>query len=290
MMLKNAPASLIGDAAQKFAANRLAVISLLFLLAVLALCLLAPWLTAHDPAKIDLRGLNKGPSAEHWLGTDKGGRDIVSRLLFGGRTTLWISLCVSAIIAGTGTVVGVLAGYFGGSADSLLMRITDVILSFPFLIFIIVVKSIYPGGGIPSLIWTVGLLGWGGFARIIRAKTLAEKENEYMLAASALGAGTLRILTRHLLPGLLSVFITNLMWTAAAMIGVEASLSFLGFGVPIGQPSWGNMLADALSPEVIREQWWVWLPAGLLITGVILSINFIGEGVKEAFKVQEGRL
>ncbi|MDT3425247.1 peptide/nickel transport system permease protein [Paenibacillus forsythiae] len=287
MTNKNAPVSLMGASARKFAANRPAVVSLLFLIAVLALCLLAPWLTAHDPVKINLRSLNQEPSAEHWLGTDKGGRDMVSRLLFGGRATLWISLCVTAIIAGTGTVVGVLAGYFGGSADSLLMRMTDVVLSFPFIILVIVVKSVDPDGGIPSLIWTVGLLGWGGFARVIRAKTLAEKENEYMLAARALGAGTLRILTRHLLPGLLGVFIVNLMWTAAAMIGVEASLSFLGFGVPVGQPSWGNMLADALSPEVISGQWWVWLPACLLITGVILSIHFIGEGVKEAISIQE---
>ncbi|MFD1775480.1 oligopeptide ABC transporter permease [Paenibacillus rhizophilus] len=290
MKHKNAPASRIGAAVRKFAANRPAVVSLLFLTAVITLCLLAPWLTDYDPMKISLRSLNKAPSAGHWLGTDKGGRDVVSRLLYGGRTTLWISLCVSAIIAGVGTAVGVLAGYFGGAADSLLMRAADVVLSFPFLIFVIVVKSIDPDGGVSSLIWTVGLLGWGGFARIIRAKTLAEKENEYMLAARSLGAGTLRILTRHLLPGLLGLFIVNLMWTAAVMIGVEASLSFLGFGVPAGQPSWGNMMTDALSPEVIRERWWIWLPAGLLIIGVILSINFIGEGIKEAFRVQERHL
>ncbi|AHV99706.1 ABC transporter permease [Paenibacillus sabinae] len=287
MKQNHAPASRTYAAVRQFAASRPAVLALLFLTAVITLCLLAPWLTDSDPVKISLRSLNKPPTAEHWLGTDNGGRDVLSRLLYGGRTTLWISLCVSAMTAGAGTAIGVLAGYFGRAADSLLMRAADVVLSFPFLIIVIVVKSIYPDGGIPSLIWTAGLLGWGGFARIIRAKTLAVKEYEYILAARSLGAGPLRILTRHLLPGLSGLLIVNLMWTFAAMIGVEASLSFLGFGVPAGQPSWGNMMADALSPEVIRDRWWIWLPASLLITGVILSIHLISEGIKKAFLVQE---
>ncbi len=262
--------------------NKVAVVSSAFLLLVMVLCLCAPHLTSYDPMKINLDSINKPPSPDHWLGTDKGGRDIVSRLLYGGRVTLMIVFSTTLLITAIGTCIGSIAGYFGGVIDSLLMRFTDFIYLFPFLIFVIVLKTIIGEADIAVLIITISLLSWGVCARLVRSKMLSEKENQYVMAAISIGCPPYKVIYKHLLPNMISTIIVQAVLIAATMIAVETSLSFLGFGVPANVPSWGNMMSDAIRPEVLKNQWWVWLPAGLLITFTILSINFIGDGLKDA--------
>ena len=271
----------------EFRKNKLAIASLIFIFIVTVLCILAPWLTSWDPMKINIRFINKGPSAEHWLGTDKGGRDIIARLLYGGRTTLWICFSISLIITILGTLVGSIAGYFGGRIDNWIMRFTDLVLTFPFLIFVIVLKATFPDTGITILIVVVSILGWGGAARLVRSKILAEKENEYVLAAVSIGCKPSTVIIKHLLPNVITTIIVQAILILAGMITVETGLSYLGFGVPANIPSWGNMMSDAISPDVIKNQWWVWLPSGILITATILAINFLGEGLKDAFNTKK---
>lgn len=273
-------------ARNKFLSNKLAVVCLAFIVIVAILCILAPVLTPHDPVKINIRNLNKPPSAEHLLGTDKGGRDILARLLYGGRITMLIAFSITFFVTVFGTFIGSVAGYFGGKVDSILMRFTDFILTFPFLLFVIVLKAIFTDSGIGVLIAAVSFLAWGSCARLVRSKILSEKENEYILSAVSIGTKSHRVIIRHLIPNVISTIIVQAILILATMIAIETSLSFLGFGVPANIPSWGNMMSDAISPEVIQKQWWVWAPAGTLITLTILAINFIGEGIKDAFSTK----
>lgn len=266
-----------------FISNRQAVISLSFILIVALICILAPLLTSNDPVKINIRLINKPPSAEHWLGTDKGGRDILTRLLYGGQTTLLIAFSISFFVTIFGTFVGAVSGFFGGKIDSALMRFTDFVLIFPFLIFVIVLKTIFTDSGVGILIFVISVLSWGGAARLVRGKILSEKENEYILSAISIGCSPFKVITKHLLPNVISTVIVQSILIIASMIAAETGLSYLGFGVPANVPSWGNMMSDAISPEVIKNQWWVWAPSGILITGTILAINFVGEGLKIAF-------
>lgn len=267
-----------------FAARKPAIVSLIFLLAVAVCCWCAPYLTPFDPIRINLDAINRPPSVHHWLGTDKGGRDIVARLLYGGAVTLKISFSITLIITLIGTCIGMAAGYYGGWLGGALMRFTDFMLVFPLLIGVIVLKTLMKEASVTVLILTIGLLGWGVCARLVRGKVLAEKENEYILAAVSIGCPPYKVIWKHLLPNIVSTIVVQAIVVAASMITVETSLSFLGFGVPANVPSWGSMVSDAIRPEVLAHQWWIWLPAGLLITLTILALNFIGEGVKGAFE------
>jgi peptide/nickel transport system permease protein len=270
-------------ARNQFLSNKLAVGCLIFLILVAAACIMAPLLTSYDPIKINIRLLNKAPSAEHLLGTDKGGRDIIARLLFGGQTTLKIAFTISIIVTAIGVTIGSISGYFGGKVDSALMRFTDFVLIFPFLIFIIVLKTIFVYSGVSILIFVICMLSWSGIARLVRSKIKAEKENEYVMSAVSIGCKPHQIIMKHLLPNVLSIIIVQAIVVVANMIAIETGLSFLGFGVPANVPSWGNMMSDAISPQVIQNQWWVWVPSGILITFTILAINFIGQGINDAF-------
>lgn len=271
---------------QSFRKNKLAVGCLIFMLLLTTACIAAPLLTHWDPIKINIRYINKAPSAEHWLGTDKGGRDIIARLLYGGQVTLRISFTITCIVTVLGTLVGSISGYFGGRFDNYMMRFTDFVLIFPFLVFVIVLKALFPESGISIMILVISVLGWGGCARLVRSKILAEKEHEYVASAISIGCKPFQVIWKHLLPNIISTIIVQAILIMASMISVETGLSFLGFGVPANIPSWGNMMSDAISPDVIKNQWWVWLPSGVVITSTILSINFIGEGLKDAFNTK----
>lgn len=272
-------------ARRKFLQNKLAMISLCFLLFIIIMSFLAPYITTTDIARVNVGESGLAPSSEHWLGTDNGGRDVYTRLLYGGRVSLTVGLAVTFLVISIGTVIGSVAGYFGGFVDSALMRFTDFVLNFPFLVFVIVIAAIFFGqvSGVSVLIAVMSALSWGGIARIVRSKILAEKENEYILAAQSIGTRSSSIIIKHLLPNVLSVIIVQATLTFAGMIVAEAGLSFLGFGVPQEVPSWGNMLTTANQSDVLQNKPWIWMPPALIITVTILSINFIGEGLKDAF-------
>ncbi|API92267.1 ABC transporter permease [Virgibacillus pantothenticus] len=270
-------------ARKKFIRNIPAMASLIFLLVVTALSMASPLLSDIDPSRINPKLVEAPPSAEHWLGADSAGRDIVTMLLYGGRTSLLIGFSCTAIIIFIATLIGTISGYYGNKIDSILMRFTDFMMNFPFLIFVIVLQAIFVDSGVLALILVISLLSWTGAARVIRSKVMSEKENEYVLSAVSIGTKPSKVMIKHILPNVISTIIVQATLLLAAMIVAETGLSYLGFGVPVGTPSWGNMLQAARDPGTFENLWWVWLPPGLLITLTILSINFIGEGFKDAF-------
>ncbi|PGY11322.1 peptide/nickel transport system permease protein [Bacillus sp. OV166] len=278
-------------ARKKFVKNKLAMVSFIFLLIVTIVSILAPFITTADITRINIGQMSLEPSGDHWLGTDKAGRDVFTRLLYGGRISLLVGMSCTLFVIILGTLIGSISGYFGGTVDSILMRFTDFILNFPFLVFVIVLNAILFGkvNGLWVLIGTISLLSWGGIARIVRSKILAEKENEYITAAISIGCSPAKVIMKHLLPNILSTIIVQATITFATMIVAETGLSFLGFGVPQEIPSWGNMLNSANEPDVLQFKLWIWVPPALIITITILSINFIGEGLKDAFNPKSKR-
>lgn len=271
-------------ARRKFVKNKLAMVSLVFLVIVAVISILAPYITTQDISRVNIGQMSLSPSSEHFLGTDKSGRDVFTRLLYGGRVSLLVGLSCTFLVILFGTIVGSIAGYFGGVIDSILMRFTDFVLNFPFMVFVIVLNTILFGkvSGTWVLILVISFLSWGGAARIVRSKILAEKENEYVLSSVSIGYSSVKVIMKHLLPNVLSTIIVQASLTFASMIVVEAGLSYLGFGVPQEVPSWGNMLSSSKEPDVLQYKTWIWAPPAIIITLVILSINFIGEGLKDA--------
>ncbi|WP_121609588.1 oligopeptide ABC transporter permease [Mesobacillus foraminis] len=278
-------------ARRKFLRNKLAMASLLFLILVAILSFLAPYLTTQDIARINIGEMSLAPSGEHWLGTDKSGRDVFTRLLYGGRISLIVGISCTLLVILIGTVIGAAAGYFGGIIDSMLMRFTDFVLTFPFTVFVIVLNAVFFGkiNGLLVLILVISFLSWGSVARIVRSKILAEKENEYIMAAISIGCSPFKVIVKHLLPNVLSTIIVQGTILFATMIVVESGLSYLGFGVPAEIPSWGNMLSSANEPDVLQSKPWIWIPPALAITFTILAINFVGEGLKDALNPRSRR-
>ncbi|WP_341961607.1 ABC transporter permease [Planococcus maritimus] len=276
-------------ARRKFVRNKLAMISSCFIVLVTLMSLSAPFLAPvlsplPDISKVNIGAMNIEPNSEHLLGTDKSGRDVLTRLFYGGRISLLVGFSATLMVIVLGTLVGALAGFFGGMIDSILMRFTDFVLNFPFLVFVIVLNTILYGivDGLWVLIMVIGALSWGGVARLVRSKVLAEKENEYILAALSIGCSPFKVITKHLLPNVISTIIVQGTLIFATMIVIESALSYLGFGVPQATPSWGNMLSSANEPDVLQGKPWIWMPPAIIITLTILSINFIGEGLKDA--------
>jgi peptide/nickel transport system permease protein len=215
------------------------------------------------------------------LGTDTAGRDVYTRLLYAGRVSLTVGLVAVAIYTGIGVVLGVLAGYYGGWVDSVIMRVADMVLSFPSLIIIIVMVSLL-GPSIYNVMLVIGALGWPPIARLVRGNFLSLRQQEFVVAAQAGGAKHRRIIFRHVLPNALAPVIVAASFGMAQAILLEAGLSFLGLGVQPPTPSWGNMLSDAQSVLVLRNMPWLWLPPGIMIAITVLSVNFIGDGLRDA--------
>lgn len=282
-------------ALKKFLKNKIAMVSLIFLFFLAIISIIAPLLAPLPINQQDLLNIKGDMSSHNILGTDSGGRDNFSRLLYAGRVSLTIGLTSTIGMLIIGITIGVISGYFGGVTDTILMRITEFVMLFPFLIFAIVLNAALgdkiknPYGSALILIVVIIILSWGGIARLIRGKVMQEKENEYFLAAKSIGTPTHKIILKHLLPNIISVVIVQATLTFAGMIVVESGLSFLGFGISKSIPSWGNMLSDAQEGDVISSKPWIWMPPALMIMFTILSINFVGEGLKDAFNPKDRR-
>lgn len=234
-----------------------------------------------SPVAIDLRAARTGPSPEHPLGADLVGRDVFSRLVHASRVSLVVGLGAVSIYVALGVLLGSLAGYYGGIVDAFLLRLADVVMSFPLLILVLVVVSLV-GPGLMNIILVLGFLGWPPIARLVRGQYLSLREEEFVQAARALGASDLRLILRHLLPNTVGVVVVAATFGVANAILVEAALSFLGMGVQPPTPSWGNMLSDAQSLAALESMPWLWVPPGLMIFLAILSINFLGDGLRDA--------
>jgi peptide/nickel transport system permease protein len=266
-------------AIRRFLRNRPAVAGLLFLLLIHLAAAVGPLLSAYSPEATDPARVLDGSSAAHWLGTDELGRDLLVRLLHGGRVSLIVGLISVILGVFVGAVLGAISGYFGGLIDALIMRITDAMMALPSTFIIMVAVAVY-GGGTSVLVIVIGLTSWMGVARLVRGEYLRWKSLDFVHAARALGATDQRIIVRHILPQTLSALVVSATLGVANGILAESVLSYLGLGVQPPLPSWGNMLTNA--------QNYIWgtpLPAvypGLLILLTVLSYNFFGDGLRDA--------
>jgi len=259
--------------------HRLAVISLFVVGGISLLCLAAPLLAPFDFDAIDLGSIRRPPSLGHWLGTDDLGRDLLTRILYGGRISILIGLFAALIGTGFGSLVGAVAGYYGGRVDGALMRFTDVVYSIPTLPLLIVLAS-YSQAGATSMAVTIGVLSWMATARVVRAEVLKIRSMEYVEAARGLGATNARIIGRHILPNAVGPIVVGATLAVGNAIILESSLSFLGLGVQPPTPTWGNMLMDAQS--TMASQPWLSIFPGMAILLVVLAVNFLGDGLQDA--------
>lgn len=266
---------------RKFFKNKLAMVGLFIIVALVLISICAPLLTNYTVSETDLFNIKMPPSKEYILGTDDLGRDVFTRLLYGGRVSILVGVASMTVQLLIGVTLGALAGYFGGTVDKIIMRIIDIIMCFPFFVIAISVAAI-TGPGVKNLIIIIGFLMWPNIARIVRAEILSLKENDYILAAKAMGLSSFEIIRNHILPNILSPVLVAATLAIANGILTEASLSFLGIGVKLPQPSWGNMLIAAQNIGTLQREWWLWIPAGSLIILTVLSINFVGDGLRDA--------
>lgn len=267
---------------RRFLRHRLAVVSALFLMVMILLSFpLAPLVTPADPDRIDLKAIGKAPSLAHPLGTDLTGRDLWSRLVYGGRVSLSVGAVAVSIYVTLGVLLGSLAGYYGGRVDGWIMRFTEVVMAFPTLIILITIVAIVGPGLFNSMI-AIGLIGWTGIARLVRGQILSLRAMDFVTAAQAVGSPQRRILVQHILPNVVAPIIVAATFGIAGAILTEAGLSFLGLGIKPPTPSWGNMINEAQQLTVIESKPWIWLGPGLMITLSVLAINFIGDGLRDA--------
>lgn len=265
----------------KFLNNKLAVFGLVVFAAILLLSAFAPLLSPYDPTMVDLRSMLQPPSWDHWFGTDRTGRDILSRVLHGGRISILVGLGSAVLSAIIGVFIGVYSGYVGGWLDGLAMRASEIFMSFPQIILVLMLVAIL-GQSTSNLIIIFTLTGWGGIYRMARARMLSLREEEYVQALRSFGLSRPLIAYKHMLPNALGPIMVNITLSTAAFILQEAALSFLGLGVPLSTPTWGNILNVAQDLRVLENNWWVWLPVGVMISLFVLSVNFIGDGLRDA--------
>ncbi len=259
--------------------NRIAMAGLVLVLGLFAVALLAPWLAPYDPNFIDLKQVLMPPGPAHLLGTDTLGRDVLSRVIFGARISLLVGFVAVGIATLIGVLVGALAGYYGGAMDALLMRLVDLMLCFPTLFLILAVIAVL-GPSIWNIMVVIGVTGWMGVARLVRAEFLSLREREFVMAARALGASDVRLIWRHLLPNALTPVMVSATLGVAGAILTESALSFLGLGVQPPTPSWGNILT--MGKDNIEIAWWLSVFPGLAILVTVMSYNLLGEGIREA--------
>jgi ABC-type dipeptide/oligopeptide/nickel transport system permease subunit len=263
----------------RFRRSKLALLGLLVIATMSLIAIFADAIAPYGENEIDLFNITAKASAEHWLGTDELGRDELSRLMFGARVSLLVGVGAALISTAVGIMVGSLAGYYGGRLDSALMRFVDVILAFPAIFLLLIFFSIQ-GSSVVTVILFLGLFSWMWLARVIRGEFLSLKERDFIEAARSIGVPDGRLMWRHLLPNVGAAIIVSTTLTIAYAMLAEATLSFLGFGVPPGTPTWGNML-NAARPNYIQVPVLAIAP-GLTLTIAVLAINFVGDGLRDA--------
>jgi peptide/nickel transport system permease protein len=284
LLAERADAAAVGPrrlALRAFRRHKLALAGSVVLLLIALTAIFAPLVATHDPDYADLRATRQGPSRAHLLGTDEIGRDVFSRVVYGARVSLSVGLVSVAIYTLIGTTLGSISGFYGGLVDSLVQRFTDTMMCFPSLVIIIALVAIL-GPSLANVMLVIGLLSWPGICRLVRGQFLSLREKEFVEAARALGVGDRRLIFRHILPNAVAPITVSATFGVAAAILTEAGLSFLGMGVRPPTPSWGNLINTAQSAAVLQQMPWLWIPAGFMIALSVLSINFIGDGLRDA--------
>lgn len=259
--------------------NPLALSGLIIIMIVLLLAIIAPWIAPYDPDAVNVKAILLSPSAEHWMGTDGLGRDVLSRMLFGARISLLVGFVAVGIATAIGVFLGAIAGFYRGWVDIVIMRLVDVMLSIPtFFLILAVIAFLTPS--IWNIMIVIGLTSWMGVTRLVRAEFLSLREREFVLSAKTLGANDFRLIFLHLLPNSLTPIIVSTILGIASAVLVESGLSFLGLGVQPPQASWGNILTDG--KEYIQFAWWLSLFPGMAILVTVLGYNLLGEGLRDA--------
>lgn len=266
---------------KRFLAHRLAMFGAIILTIEILSVIFLPVIMKLDPYTMDYMNFGGAPSAQHILGCDDVGRDLFARLIFGGRVSLMVGICSALVSLIIGVPLGLIAGYFRGWAETIIMRCADVFMSFPSMILILVLASVL-GKSVMTVTMVIGLLGWTEFARLIYASVLSIREKDYVESAKAIGTKNGPILLRYVLPNSFAPVIISFTFRTAQAIITESSLSFLGLGVQPPEASWGNILYYAQSISVLSSKLYMWVPAGVILVLTVLSINFIGDGIRDA--------
>lgn len=264
---------------QRFCKNKVAVVSALILVSLIIICFIAPLITSYDPEKQVLSERLLSPSLKHWWGTDQYGRDIFTRCVYGCRVSLSVGIISQLIATIIGYFMGVTAGYIGGKTDDAISFVMQVFSSFPFLLFAMALMYAL-GPGITNLYISLGLLSWASTAKLIRGQVMQLKGQEYIQACKVDGGSTLRIILKHLLPNCIPMLIVSITLGIPSAILSEASLSYLGLGVPSPKPSWGSMIAE--SQDFIRSNTYYSLFPGLCIIVTVMAFNMMGDGLRDA--------
>ncbi|WP_411504594.1 ABC transporter permease [Brevibacillus centrosporus] len=267
------------DAWSRFRKDPLAMIGLFIIIVIAIAAIVGPWLSQYTYDGQDIANQNQGPSGEHWFGTDKFGRDIFVRAMYGARISLTIGVAVAAINLVIGVIYGGISGYFGGKVDMVMMRIVDIMIGVPDLLYIILLMM-FLGNTIESILLAMSLTYWIGTARMVRSQVITLKHQEYVLAARATGSSNMRILFKHLIPNSMGPIIVTVTFLVPSAIFTEAFLSFLGIGIQVPMASWGTLVNDAV-PTLFTQPYQMLFPA-IAISVTMFALNFIGDGLRDA--------
>jgi peptide/nickel transport system permease protein len=271
---------------RRFRRHHLAMISLMVLVIISIMVIGAPLFARYDPIGMNLRDRALAPSSEHWFGTDNLGRDMWARTIYGGRVSLEVGLAAALISTVIGVILGSISGYYGRWVDMTIMRLTDVVMTFPPIIIMLTVAAI-AGTGLTNVILIIGGLRWPGTTRLVRGQFLSLKNQEFVLAARTMGMPDWIIIVRHILPNVMAPLMANITFAVSAAILAEAGLSFLGMGIPLPTPTWGNIMENARSLAILQDKPWMWLPATGATLITVLCINFVGDGLRDALDPQQ---
>ena len=267
------------DAWYRLKQNKLAIISLNFLAALVVIAVLTPWLAPYGYETQNLALGASGPSAEHWLGTDIHGRDLMTRLMYGGRISLMVGFAATTVSLVIGVFWGAIAGYVGGLTDTVLMRIVDILYALPFMIFIILLMVVF-GRSLLLLFLAIGLIEWLTMARIVRTQVMNIRNQEFVSAAVVTGLSHWQIISRHIIPNIIGPVIVYITLTVPSVMLLEAFLSFLGLGIQPPQSSWGVLISGGV--ETMEEYPWLLLFPGLTLSTTLFALNFLGDGLRDA--------
>ncbi len=264
-----------------FLQNTIGMLGLFIIFLVTTSSIFAVQISGYDPNLIDGMNTSLPPSTEHLMGTDQLGRDMFSRVLYGGRNSILIGVMASFLGNLIGTIMGAIAGYIGGKFDTILIRLSELVMTFPQLVLVLIFVTIL-GQGVGNVIFVFAVTGWMTTFRLVRSEFMSLREEAFVEADRAFGFSKKRIIFRHLLPNTMSPIVVAFTINTAIYIIAEAGLSFLGLGVPVTTPTWGNLVSAAQAPVVVEQYWWLWVFPAIAIITFVTGVNFIGDGLRDA--------
>ncbi|MBQ7896706.1 MAG: ABC transporter permease [Oscillospiraceae bacterium] len=274
---------------RRFSRHRLALISFFIIIIELLLVCFGPPILDLDPTTIDKTAFSAAPSEAHPLGTDSSGRDVLARLFYGGRMSLLVGVAATAVSVLVGLPLGLIAGFYRGKLEGIIMRASDITQSFPSIVLTLVLVAVF-GSSVPLLITIIGVLHWPAVGKLIYGNALSVRSKEYVEAERTIGTNDFKLLFCTVLPNCIAPLWVSLAFRISASMLTESSLSFLGAGIRPPMASWGNIIQEASSLAVLTNRWWIWVPAGICLVVTIVCLNFVGEGIRDALDPKMKRI